>query len=301
MPQKEAWHAVTMTGELVDLFEHRGQGVLTLVDMMRRHTACGRLWIYAGQAGFLEPDQAVQQYDRVASANWFATVSMAAAEIPSGVLIDIGSTTTDIIPFGEGRVSARGMTDYDRLRYDELVYTGVVRTPVMALVDRVPFQGAWITPMAEHFATAADVYRLAQMLPMQADQTPSADRRGKGDMDSARRLARMLGRDAETADITDWRRLAIYVAEHQLQRIRESCECVLSRGLLAATDPLIGAGVGRFLVSELANRLGRPYQDFNELFTVRDSEFRDMISICAPAVAVARLALGAGGDTEPIQ
>ena len=299
--QEAALHAVTMTGELVDLFEHRQQGVLTLVNMMRRHTAPGRLLIYAGNAGFLGPDEAVQQCDKVASANWLASVSKVAAEIPAGLFIDIGSTTTDIIPFSEGEVRVRGVSDYDRLRYDELVYTGVVRTPLLALAERVPFQGAWIAPMAEHFATTADIYRLIHVLPEHADLTPSADRRGKGELDSARRLARMLGRDVESADITHWQRLAAYLAERQLQRLRESCECVLSRGVLTATVPLIGAGIGRFLVLELAKRLRRPYKEFSELFEASDSDLRDMISNCAPAVAVAGLALDAGADTGLVE
>jgi probable H4MPT-linked C1 transfer pathway protein len=159
----------------------------------------------------------------------------------------------------------------------------------MALADRIPFAGAWVAPMAEYFATTADVYRLTGDLPEGADQLPPADGGGKTVRDSARRLARMVGRDAESAPLEAWRRCARYLAELQLWRIRQACERVLSLGIVAPGAPLVGAGVGRFLVRLLAQRLGRRYRDFGGLVDpVRP--IREWVAGCAPAVSVALLA-----------
>ena len=146
-----------MTGELVDAFVSREQGVRALVNAMEMWVNSTPVYVFAGRAGFLAPAQAVRQVTEVASANWLASVYLAASKIQEGIFVDIGSTTTDVIPFAKHQVLARGFTDHERLHYDELIYTGVVRTPVMALAERMPFKGAWVRLTSEIFATTADV------------------------------------------------------------------------------------------------------------------------------------------------
>jgi len=210
--------------------------------------------------------------------------------VGEGVFVDVGSTTTDILVLERSRAAPRGFTDRERLGCEELVYTGVVRTPVMSLAERVPFQGEWLGLMAEHFATAADVHRLTGRLPEHADLLPAADGGGKTQADSARRLARMLGADREDATMDAWRAVAAYLAECQLQRIHRACERHLSRAGLSPEAPLIGAGVGRFLVRDLALRTGRAYRDFGELFGPSVSRYGAEAADCAPALSVAVLA-----------
>ena len=283
------WHAVTMTGELVDLFRDRAQGVGALIDRFGAHVASSHTLIYAAGGGFLSPARARKKPASVASANWEASAALVASRLRDAVLVDIGSTTTDIVPICGGAVRATGTSDDERLACEELVYTGVVRTPVMVLADRIPFAGVWIAPMAEYFATTADVYRLTGELPEGADQLPAADNGGKTVRDSARRLARMVGRDVDSAPLEAWRRCARYLAELQLWRIRQGCERVLSLGIVAPGAPLVGAGVGRFLVQLLAHRLGRRYRDFGRLVDPARPA-REWVASCAPAVSVAVLA-----------
>jgi probable H4MPT-linked C1 transfer pathway protein len=283
------WHAVTMTGELADLFRNRAQGVEMLIARFGAHVPPERTVFYASQRGFLSPPRAKKKSASVASANWAASAALIASRVPDAVLMDVGSTTTDIVPIRDSGVRAEGTTDTTRLACEELVYTGVVRTPIMALTDRIPFAGAWIAPMAEHFATTADVYRLTGELPDGADQLPSADNGGKTVRDSARRLARMVGRDLESAPLETWRRCARYLAELQLWRVQQACERVLSRDGIAERAPLVGAGVGKFVVEKLAHRLGRRYRDFGGLVACT-GQAREWAASCAPAVAVAVLA-----------
>ncbi|WP_209262484.1 hydantoinase/oxoprolinase family protein [Thiorhodococcus minor] len=282
-------HAVTMTGELADLFESRARGVEVLVAAMRERFAGEPIQIYAGRAGFVRPERAGALVPQVASANWAATCALAASELGAGLAIDVGSTTTDVLPFADGEMATWGETDQDRLVHGELVYSGVARTPLMAVVRRVPFDGAWVPVMAEHFATTADVYRLLRTLPAHADLLPSADGREKTPAASAVRLARMLGVDAGLADMGAWVAVAEYVAECQLRGLLDAVACVLSRSDVPQDAPIVGAGVGRFLIRRLAERLERPYVDFMSLL---DSEWSGApdVSDCAPAAAVARLA-----------
>lgn len=283
-------HAVTLTGELVDLFETRREGVRRLVDALCSHVPARQLRVFAGRRGFVDPAAAVRHDSQVASANWLATASLLALRLHEGLLVDVGSTTTDIVPFAAGQVQAAGFTDHARLGCGELVYAGVVRTPVMVMAREVPVGGAWVPLMAEHFAAAADVYRLLGDLPEYADKLPSADHGYKTPLASARRLARMVGCDPDGNRLAPWRAMAAFLAERQLQRFQDACERVLSRVALAGGAPLVGAGVGRFTVRALAARLGRPYVDFCEVVGAVAGAGGDDAADCAPAVAVACLA-----------
>lgn len=282
-------HAVTMTGELADLFPDRASGVEALVGVMRRRFAKANLAIYGGPAGFLDADRAMRHTLQVASANWLASASWAAARLPEGLLIDVGSTTTDLVPFADKGVLACDYTDHRRLVAQALIYTGVVRTPLMAITDKVPFGGEWVYMMAEHFATTADIYRLNGDLPEGADLLPSADQGEKSVAGSARRLARMLGMDVDAGDLDAWRKVSRFIAERQLRLLTDACERILSRPGLSASAPLVGAGVGRFLVERICHRLDRPYVGFEELFSCAERT-APKVAECAPAVAVACLA-----------
>ncbi|MEE8633766.1 MAG: H4MPT-linked C1 transfer pathway protein, partial [Methyloceanibacter sp.] len=188
----------------------------------------------------------------------------------------------------DGKAATKGLTDGDRLTEGELIYGGVVRTPVMAIAQQAPFKGRMQRMAAERFATMADVYRLTGALPDDADPYPTADQRGKSIEESAARLARMLGRDADEADFIAWQALAHYVARLQLDQIEADARELYQREDLAADAPVIGAGCGRFLAHQLATRLDRPYRDFAEIIDC-EPDARDMAAVCAPAAAMALL------------
>lgn len=283
-------HAITMTGELADLFLNRREGVQTLVERMRECFG-SRLLVFGGPAGMLEPDRmSPEDLDQIASANWLASALWAAQRCQHGLLVDIGSTTTDVIPFGNGLVHARGYTDYERLRYDEMVYTGILRTPLMTIANSVPFRGHWVTLMNENFATAADVYRLTRELPEYSDQFPAADGGTKDLPGSARRLARMIGRDLESAGLDAWIELAWFFRESQVTTIARAVQLQISRLQPGNRAPLIGAGIGRFLVGAIGGRLGRDVIDVGAWLPVVDESIEFSAADCLPAAAVAYLA-----------
>ena len=282
-------HGLTMTGELVDLFENRQAGVEQLAAAMGRAFPEADLRVYAGAEGFRPIAEASRHWSTVASANWHGSAAFAASCRRQGLFVDVGSTTTDLVPFRDGRVENLGYGDAERLASDELVYTGVTRTPVMAIAERVPFAGVNQRVMAEYFATVADVHRLTGELPDDADQHATADGRGKSDEESARRLGRMLGRDADPLDIGPWRQLAWHLSARQSDMLGEAADRILSRGLLPQDAPVIGAGVGRFLARRLAERVRRPYVDFREL-VAGEAQATEWAARCAPAAAVAVLA-----------
>lgn len=281
----------TMTGELVDLFGSRAEGVARLSAAAEaRHPG---LLLYAGKAGFVATGRAADAADSIASANWHATATLQARETPDALVVDMGSTTTDLVPLKDGRVAARGTTDADRLAVGELVYTGATRTPLMAVAAEVPVHGARVGVMAEYFANMADVNRLLGILPEGTDQHPTADGRGKSVAESRLRLSRMVGRDVTELSEDGWRGVAGCFAEAQLRRVHDAALTVLSAADLAMEAPVVACGTGRFVVIPLAGRLGRPAVEWGARLPV-PAHLRAAAVSAAPAVAVALLADGPG-------
>jgi probable H4MPT-linked C1 transfer pathway protein len=278
-----ATHALTMTAELADVFPDRATGVGAVLDAVAARLR-GVLRIYA-LGDFLSPAEARRRANRVASANWHATAMLAARAVGDGLLVDIGSTTTDLVPLRAGRVAAEGMSDFARLACGELLYRGVVRTPVMAIVHQLRVAGERVGVMAELFATTADVFRLTAALPPAADQHATADGRGKSLPESRTRLARMVGRDAGSAPEAVWDDLARQVAAAMLREIARTA----GRFALPPSAPVLGAGIGRFLAAALARRLRRPYRDLAALIPATSPAVGAAAADHAPAAAVALL------------
>lgn len=282
--------AVTMTGELVDLWPDRVTGVAAIAQALVDRFGAERTAFYAG-GRFVTAADAGAEAPAIASANWRATAEAVAAGGSAALLLDVGSTTSDLVPVAGGTVLARATTDAERLAAGELVYLGVARTPVMAIAPRVPFGGAWIAPMAEFFATSADVHRLTGDLPEHADLHAAADGGPKTETESARRLLRMVGADLDAAGRDAATALARHLAEIQLRSLCDAASALLSRPEAARTATVVGAGVGRFLAKRVAERLGLGYRDLGALLT-RDPALQGPAADCAPAVAVARLFAG---------
>jgi probable H4MPT-linked C1 transfer pathway protein len=282
-------NAITMTGELSDAFATRAEGVAGVAAIAERLLAPDRCIFYAVRAGFVDGAAAAARPIEIASANWRASAALVGARARNALFIDMGSTTTDIVPVAAGEPASRGFTDADRLAQGELVYTGLVRTFLMAGPRQVPFAGRWTALMNEWFADMADVHRILGQLPEGADMMDAADGREKTVAASMARLARMIGHDAADADAAAWTRLALFFAEAQLREIEDAAALVLSRGLLDAAAPIVGAGVGRDAIRRLAARMGRPFVAFDDLIAALPEARREACD-CAPASALALLA-----------
>ena len=280
-------HVCTMTGELADTFASRTEGVERLAAAAVRALEPERIALYAGRAGFIAPQAAVRHVDDIASANWHATAALVAKLQGTALLIDMGSTTTDIVPVAAGAIAARGYCDAERLACGELVYTGLVRSFVMAIAERAPVAGSWTPLVHENFANMADVHRLLQNLADGVDQMPTADGRPKTLAGSRARLARMVGRDAD--DGQDLTLLAQWFAEAQIRAMADAAMLVLSRGELPGEAPIVAAGIGGAVIGEVARRLGRTCGGFESLLDVAPHA-RAAASHCAPAAALALLA-----------
>jgi probable H4MPT-linked C1 transfer pathway protein len=165
-PARAARIVATMTGEIADCFADRSEGVRSIVQALEQAAASlperPDLEIYAVDGRFFPPALARERPLAVAASNWHATARLAASIAPMGdwLLVDIGSTTTDVVPIRDRRVAAVAVDDAGRMDSGELVYSGVERTPLAALVRSLPWEGGRRPVAAETFATTRDVWLL---------------------------------------------------------------------------------------------------------------------------------------------
>lgn len=277
--------AITMTGELADCFASKADGVQHILTAVaaaadNRHT---RVYLSDGRLVTTQVAAAVPQ--RAAASNWHALARYCGryAEKGTALLVDVGSTTTDVIPLHDGQVVAVGTTDTTRLLAGELAYTGVERSPVCALVDRVPYRGQPCPVAQELFATTLDAYLLLDQIPERANESHTADGKPATKAAARIRLGRMVAADAEEFNHRDAIAIAEAVANAQLKRIVATIKHVVSR--VGAPAAYIFSGQGEFLAIKAQEDLPTVGQ------VIRLSEKLDeQVSRCAPAHALAVLA-----------
>lgn len=248
--------AVTMTAELCDCFETKREGVRRIVAAVV-DAFSGRDTLFWGTDGAFHDADAISRSPSLAAAsNWLALATVAAGLAGDGpaVLIDVGSTTTDVIPIERGRVAARGRDDTGRLRNGELVYAGVGRTPVCALATSLPFHGAPTGLAAELFATTRDVYLLLGDLSDDPGDTSTADGRPADRAHARDRMARMVCADRSSCSLEDAVELARAadraLVDRLLSEARRACDATIGTPTLA-----IVSGSGEFLARRVAEAL----------------------------------------------
>ena len=191
----------------------------------------------------------------VAAANWVATALAVAGTHPDALLIDIGSTTADVIPIVAGRVAATGHNDLERLQAGELVYTGMLRTNLAAIAPRVPVRGGWCPVASELFAISADIHLVLGQLAPEAYDCPTPDGRPATVAFARERIARLVCSDSEQLDGSEIDAIAAYLHAEQVRQIEAAARRV--QGRLPPAAPVVAVGSGVAMAREVAARLGR--------------------------------------------
>src|SRR5688572_5250866 len=282
-------HAVTMTAELSQMFRTKRDGVQCVLDALVAAFPDATICVYAVDGRFLTVADACQAPLLVAAANWSATARIVAQSLPDALLIDIGTTSTDIIPIVSGEVSALGWTDPDRLASGELVYSGAVRTPVEALAASVPLEGREVGLSAEGFALSGDVHVWRGDLRPSDYSAPTPDRRPATREFAGERLARAICADRDMVNEAVVTAIADALAAAQIDRIAGAITKV--RGRHPALRTAVVTGLGKFIADRAARQAGLDVVSLA-------SSLGDDAARCAPAASVALL-LDATTNSRP--
>ena len=276
--------AVTMTGELADCFENRREGMLYIADAVERVCTNRRIVYYSCDGVWRSRKETEDVWDLVAAANWHATATWGARLLPdrSGVVVDIGSTTTDVSLVKDGVVVTGSQNDLQRLTTGELLYVGADRTPICGLLNHVQYGQQRIALANELFATVGDAAIWKGLAPELPDSMQTADGRPKTRVSSGQRMARMLCRDLDDleSDLID------ALADQTIAAAETAIGDAISKRLAnAKVARALLAGEGQFLACEVIKAIS---SDIEVVFLA--DEIGEMASACGPAHAVAVLA-----------
>jgi (4-(4-[2-(gamma-L-glutamylamino)ethyl]phenoxymethyl)furan-2-yl)methanamine synthase len=282
--------AMTMTGELADCFRTKAEGVRFIVDAVATAAGNRPMFVYLTNGRLVPPEVAVNLELLAAASNWHALAQFACRYLlgEPGLLVDLGSTTTDIIPLVDDKPAASGRTDTQRLLAGELVYTGVERTPVCAIADSIPYRGRLCPVARELFATMWDVYLSLDKLSEEPESTNTADGRPATKAAAVDRLARMICADSDSFQVEDAVAAARYLSEMQRRQIETALDEVLAR-MTSPPKTVVLSGQGEFLLGQILDE-----RKMTARRVVLTEELGPVLSRCAPAHGLAVIAAEEG-------
>lgn len=269
---------VSMTAELADSYQNKTEGVMDITSIVKKSfdIPVG----FVGLNGMKNYREVKNSPLDLAAANWIATAPLAAYMSPDCVLIDTGSTTTDIIPIKNGKECARGRSDLERLITGELVYTGTLRTNVATIVDKVPLKNEWVRVASELFAVSADVHMaLGNIAPADyTSQTPDGGDRSRENC--LLRLSRVVCGDLDLLSEDDVLEIARHIYRIQVEKVAEALKEVTDRENL---NLVVATGLGMNIIGcKAAEILGLEVKTMDEILTREEC-------VVAPAVGTALL------------
>jgi probable H4MPT-linked C1 transfer pathway protein len=248
--------ALTMTAELCDCYPTKAGGVNAVLDAVVEALPGRPVSVWGIDERFHGLEEARRTPLVAAAANWLALANLAARHVPlgEGLLVDIGTTTTDLIPLKDRRSYAQGRTDTERFQTGELVYAGVRRTPICALATELPFRGVPTGLAAEIFASTLDVYLIRGEIPSDPKDLSTADGRPATAVAARDRLARMIGADRDGFTEVDAAAFADAADEALLSRLEAAAHRACGAAGVRPRAAVI-AGSGAFLARRVARRL----------------------------------------------
>jgi probable H4MPT-linked C1 transfer pathway protein len=239
--------AITITAELSDVFATKREGVLFVLESIRSSFPDLQNYVLNLSGNFVPLVDAQTSPLDCAATNWIATAQWFARQFPNCLLVDVGSTTTDILPVLDGRVSVAGRTDMERLAAGELVFTGALRTNLAAIVQSVPVAGQICRVASEYFSVSGDVHLILGNIRPQDYNCSTPDGQPPSIESARRRLARLVCADTEMLTEAEIDAMAKYIYAQQVCQVRDGISQVLIRLPRLRRHPVLAFGAGAFL------------------------------------------------------
>jgi probable H4MPT-linked C1 transfer pathway protein len=275
---------VTITAELSDAYSTKKQGINHVLDCITEVFGDVPTFVLDVEANLLTVKDARREPLKVASANWAATGWMISQLIKNCIVVDVGSTTTSIIPVINGKIAAEGRSDLEKLQNGELVYSGALRTNVVAIVNGIPVRGRRARVSSELFAQSGDVHLLLDNIKEEEYTAETCDGRGKTRREAMARLARVVCADIDMLTEQEIVDLAKFVYDRQVEQIARGLKQVYERIKPSLQEKLVVVvtGLGRnFLARKAAEKAG-----FSEVIDIREMVGAD-VAVMSPSVGVA--------------
>jgi probable H4MPT-linked C1 transfer pathway protein len=273
---------VTITAELSDAYWTKKEGVHHVLDCISEVFGDVALFVLDVEANLLPVKYARREPLKVTSANWAATGWMISQLIKNCIIVDVGSTTTSIIPVINGKIAAEGKTDLEKLQNGELVYSGSLRTNVAAIVNGIPIRGRVARVSSELFAQSGDVHLILDNIGEEEYTAETCDGRGKTRRESMARLARVVCADIDMLTEQEIVDMAKFAYDRQVEQIAGGLKQVYERiKQLLQEKTIVVTGLGRnFLARKAAEKVG-----FDNTIDMREMLGAE-VAVMSPSVGV---------------
>lgn len=274
---------VTMTAELSDTFKSKIEGVKKVIKTVETALSNSKFYFLTTDGDIISKKKAKNSATKIAASNWMASATIVSKKYEKCLLADAGSTTLDLIPIKDGKPDPNGYTDYERLKTSELVYTGILRTPVSYFQSKMKLDNTEIRIASEYFANMGDVYRVLNLIDADDYNCETPDGRGKDTRNCLRRLAKTFCSDLNEMKKNQILNAAKKFRKTQISYAKEGIKKVINKKF--ENDPkIVATGIGRkILVSEAAKRAG-----FKEIIDLSNI-YNEVAALMTPAFGVSML------------
>jgi len=274
---------VTITAELSDAYVTKKEGINHVLDCVTQVFGDMKVFVLDVEANLLSVRQALKEHLKVSSANWAATGWVVSQLIKTGIVVDVGSTTTSIIPIINGKITAQGKTDLEKLQNGELIYSGSLRTNIAAIINTIPVNGKTTRVCSELFAQSGDVHLILGNISKEDYTAETCDGRGKTKPEALARLARVVSGDTDMITEHEILSMAEFVYKKQVEQIAEGLNQVYERTKLPKENiKIVVTGLGRnFLARKAAQQVG-----FSKIIDMKDILDADS-AVVSPSVGMA--------------
>jgi len=280
-------NAISMSGETCDIFPTRDLGVKKILSFFNNQRSDN--YVFSKNEKFIKINKNISS-GLIASMNWLAAATYLKSYNKNIIGIDLGSTTTDILLIKDNQIINKRKNDFTGLTSSELMYTGCLRTPISAIVNKIKIRNKVYNIIPENFASIADIYNVLSVILSKNNYTNSSDNRPKTYYYSMRRLSRIFGFDYSKPYENTILSLSKKIMSIHLSQIDYIINYHIKdkypkiKGL-----KIIGMGVGRELIRIISKKNKWDYQDFMDYVDIKKKKGIIDVSDVVPAFALSHL------------
>ncbi len=277
----------TMSGEMCDIFTNREEGVKKILSLFNR--SLSKNYIYTSKYGII-PIKKYINYEYIASMNWHIIAYYLKDFYKNIIAIDTGSTTTDIMLIKNNKCINQRVDDHSGLKSTELMYTGILRTPIFSVVKYISFNRQKYYLIPEYYATMADIYRVLGVIEPKEDYSATADGRSKSQLNTFIRISRSLGFDYTSKYKKLILGLARKIMSEHLHQISYNIHGHVIKRFSDKKDlKFIGMGIGRNIIKKICKKNSWDYADLTSLIYRSHSRNKNDPSISSPSFLLSLL------------
>lgn len=278
-------NAVTMSGEMCDSFSSRKLGVSKILSIFKKRSYI--LYVYT-RYGIREYKQSIGN-NSIASMNWKIICDYLQRYSKDIIAIDIGSTTTDVIMLKNNKSLNKRINDFTGLKYSELIYTGVLRTPIFAVCEEVIINNCSFKVIPENFATMADIYRVLFYVKRQDDYAATSDSRSKSIQHSMKRIARIFGFDYTKDSKQSIIKISKSIMQIHMNKIERIINITMKKHRYQKDSLIVGMGVGEFLLKNLSVQRKYNYLNLESFLNIKIKNSDIKPSLVAPSYFLSKI------------